>query len=853
MTVLDALEAGDRDAALAELARLTPAQRRRLAPELIGRHKRWHRGDFRSSPGNPNQFRFVHDEGTREQREAADACVLAVATARELQGLPDLFALNQPPAVLAVAEVVRPAWIESQSLESLADSGHLRWSTGEALIEAGHIRRPTSDVLVESLVEHLGAHTSTPLVDLLREHPRLFSDDVLYRLFEVEGGQRSSPAAADKYRGEHAQWGYALCELSRTGELDRERLLDGSLDALSRDFAAFRAGWFTRFHDRLAPTDSERAQRAEAYLRLAGSAIPATVSFAVKQIARLYRSGAVELAALARALSPALLARQKGTVKQAAKLLVRAVDRTPASATVAIESLCDALAHPAADVQATLLDGIDALLPLAGAERGALLERLADCHDLVAPSLRDRLPAAAPELEIEDEIPASPVGVNTDPLDEIRAVELARSATQAIDRVAYALEHQDDPIAQEIALDAIARYADPPPDWPVLCGPLRKRARSLFGQRGTQDRPLQLALTYLALVWTGRERPDWTGSWYAGSADFDIYFGRIDRLADRVLAGRSLPLLSTPSHRGGHIDPGCFYTALRTWSPAGAAVDPHDAVLALLRLPPSERGRAYRQLDLLQLPPALDFDLSRHSFHLDVTAEEHEHYTLYDTTATPTPLPGAQRNVLDLPLAVVHGNLHANTVVVRWLTTVLPHDPQPLFARGAARLGSYALDEPLTTATHLEPAIEPWVHLGPAGHWLLALALAARGPRAVELAQDVAITGIPQDRVLADELAAVLARLLPTGMIKAKRVANALSPVASCSPEHAACVRRAITGGLRGDPSLAPRDIGALLTVLYELHVDAGESVQDPAARNWLENVARGGQVARMRKALLSL
>ena len=52
----------------------------------------------------------------------------------------------------------------------------------------------------------------------------------------------------------------------------RQRLLDVSLAALARDFSAYRAGWFSRFHESLAPTDDERAQRTDAYLRLLRSA-----------------------------------------------------------------------------------------------------------------------------------------------------------------------------------------------------------------------------------------------------------------------------------------------------------------------------------------------------------------------------------------------------------------------------------------------------------------------------------------------------------------------------------------------------------------------------------------------------
>ena len=49
----------------------------------------------------------------------------------------------------------------------------------------------------------------------------------------------------------------------------------------ARDFSTYRAGWFSRFHESLAPTDDERAERADAYLGLLRSRVGPTVSFAV--------------------------------------------------------------------------------------------------------------------------------------------------------------------------------------------------------------------------------------------------------------------------------------------------------------------------------------------------------------------------------------------------------------------------------------------------------------------------------------------------------------------------------------------------------------------------------------------
>ena len=133
------------------------------------------------------------------------------------------------------------------------------------------------------------------------------------------------------------------------------------------------------------------------------------------------------------------------------------------------------------------------------------------------------------------------------------------------------------------------------------------------------------------------------------------------------------------------------------------------------------------------------------------------------------------------------------------------------------------------------------------------LCLAARGARAIEVALDVAIDGLDQSRVQAEQLGDALAALMPSGILKAKRVATTLSQIAAASPRHAEYTITVIARGLRGDPANAPRDLGSLLSLLYELMVANKARLEDNDARAWLENQKRGGQVAKFRRSILAL
>jgi hypothetical protein len=54
-------------------------------------------------------------------------------------------------------------------------------------------------------------------------------------------------------------------------------------------------------------------------------------------------------------------------------------------------------------------------------------------------------------------------------------------------------------------------------------------------------------------------------------------------------------------------------------------------------------------------------------------------------------------------------------------------------------------------------------------------------------------------------------------------------------------------------PDKAPRDIGGLLELCYELHVAQDANLSDPSAIGCLKAIPGGGKVARFGKKLLSL
>jgi tetratricopeptide (TPR) repeat protein len=376
-----AILAGDSKRCLDLLAGATESQRRAAAPTAL----RWRKIVCEQ------MMRF---DGTWDERlpkgmesscldETSGAALLGTATLSELKSL-GWRAANADTHAFEVLSARQPEWLPAWAAWILEESTY-HWTVVRRFVRAGLCPRPDSDAYILGILAHAWRSRSSPR-ELLEEDPDLLEQEV-WRLFEVEGGGEDSLAARDKF-GRERSWSQVLADLGNEGRLSRDRLLDASLDALERDFAQFRAGWFSRFHEALSPTLDERAARMGRYLALLGSRIPPTVSFALKALAALDKADRLPPGPVVDQIAPALRAREKGAVTQALRLLDRAVRRDPSLAARAAEVAAKALTHESPEVQGAALDFIERHARPPGPELADLLRAR---QEDVAPSQRPRL------------------------------------------------------------------------------------------------------------------------------------------------------------------------------------------------------------------------------------------------------------------------------------------------------------------------------------------------------------------------------------------------------------------------------------------------------------------------------
>ena len=140
----------------------------------------------------------------------------------------------------------------------------------------------------------------------LLRHDQQFRDELLWHLFTVEGTPERSFTTVDKNTFRNT-WQRELLDASAKGLIPREHLLDACLASLARDFAAYRAGWFSRMYAVLKPTAAESAQRQDTLVNLLGSPVGTTVTLAVKQLSAVHRAGLLDADRFVRGCAPALL------------------------------------------------------------------------------------------------------------------------------------------------------------------------------------------------------------------------------------------------------------------------------------------------------------------------------------------------------------------------------------------------------------------------------------------------------------------------------------------------------------------------------------------------------------------
>lgn len=608
-------------------AGMPEAQRRALAPACID----WLRGldEF---------LEFGKSFRRNPLLDAASIAVFSTATHSELEKLGWRASPFQEDAFWILQDR-KPEWID-RWVRSLLDGVRYwnSWHLVRQLIRAGLCQTPDHDNFVLGMIRGLRpihASTDQTIRDALLEDPQLLESS-FWRLLELEGGGENSLANYDQYsRG--PKWLDTVVDMARRGELSRERLLDASLDALARDFAAYRARWFSKLHEALEPTLEERVARAPRYLDLLQSTVPPIVAFAFKFVRKLDSKHAYPADELLVSLRAVTRATAAGLVRAALKLATRAFqrDRSRRAELGALASI--ALGHEDPRVQEDALTLLEKHLPeppdplrtecldrieLLAAEHRGRLEQWAGASPQQPPSesptptdwhsaIEQRAGADPQLLRLAglsniDHLTAPAVPISAIPYDgsgvpRLRAEARLAEIRDLNDLVATIAQVLEDPLqisATERCVEAMCLgLGHDEPDFARRVDPVRKRARKhLEGAMPfTGDGPHPDFCAFV-VAWAERARVHTPAARETADPLFAFLSRRMLGLAQRVGAAHYGPSIGAATHEGGWIDPRVFARRLRAIIQADAQPVPEDLILALLRLAPEGRAQALSEL-----------------------------------------------------------------------------------------------------------------------------------------------------------------------------------------------------------------------------------------------------------------
>lgn len=911
------IKTGAPEDCIAYLASCPPTARTRMAKTAVTLFKEWDKSRFETMLDGKHR--------TDVRPDVARVAVLATASLTQVKSCG--WNICVPFELMKqICTEFEPDWLDAWVDHLLADNP-FNFNRLHPLWDRGLCSKPQSDAyylgMIVSPSHSLWSQKAAPdmevepqdhvrLPDRLRNRPDLHPD--FWRFFEIEGNGEFSLAAFDKFVATEGTWAFALRELSDEGLIDRNRLLDASLDALARDFAQFRAGWYSRFYGSMDPTPEEQITRKDRFLQLLGSAIPPTVSFALKAIKQIDKVQPIAEAELLEAIPPVLQARQKGTVATGLGLIEAAAKRRPEIGAQALPVVLGALIHEAADIQTRALDLIE---KLGIADHPKTREDLQGYIDSIAPSLRPRVTAlSGAEAPVTQSAPTveKRAPVNLDPIGGFDAF---------IAEFLHVLEDTGNPLRIEQVIDALARHgADRPFDFDNLVGPLAKRAAQIL--TSANDMNLRSALAHLAQCYAGHKPNDLPermifGSMVSlgwshrktslGAQNFvTVFIKRNIDILSQVQRGLRLPLLCAPTDDRGFVATQTLIERILEYQAAAEPPSPYDLSLALLRLAPEGRDVAVKSLKPdSEITRALVFALGGErkigklnigktkwlwvaaaaariprtddrriagiagraapdigvsaQYDVSISTRTYDKYVFPDISVKTSPA-----ITKPLPDTFLPGLFHLTTAGtfcgsvcghtaddIRWASLVWPQNPEPFFAQG---VDVFDPDQRLSNspyAAFIEPMLMPHMTLGSVGTLLLSQTLAGADPAVRSIATEALISCIEEERIDPDLFAQATLDLITKAALPVARWTRAFGEVAKISPRHASYLCKVITNAMRFDPSKPPRDIGGLVELLFELHVETKARLTNAQARACLGAVAPGGKLGKFSKRLLSM
>jgi hypothetical protein len=804
------------------------------------------------------------------QRIAGRVAWAATATARQLTT--NAWALQAPssfeiePRIADVILARGSRFVGDFTRMALQSEWARPWSLVRRAVREGLIERPEGEGYVRAMVHGVAAGREDhgrleSVYDGLLADPALLDEDV-WLVFEHEVGSELANSAVWSYSGGQYsglgenRWIYALTRLADDGRLDRQRLLDASLDALMRDFRPSTLTWYAQLHEALEPTHDERAARLDRYLALVTSPAAPTLKAGLAALKALGES--VPSDDLARASTAALVQPQKTHAVAMLRQLEAAVKRDEKARPALLAAAAEALAHEKPDVQERALKLLERY------EQDAPRAELLAYIDVVTPMLRSRLERLT-GLETDREIAAPPLEELTGPaavavrngrwpdprMPELRPTDEPLAQVESVDELieltSALLEGQGSGDDAERFLDGVSRLCDQRPrGFKARTRSLRERAQPPWLAFPDATSGYHL-ISIVVAAWVSGTRPVSPARPTIGG----FLVGRAVEVAVRARKRAARPLVSFPTHERGWLDPDAL----------AARSQPKNRLFKRTPDAADLRVGGLRALSGPAVGLMPELTIGRRRWGGDPPRR-----VGVQITSMPPGL-ASMREVVDSlrwmgrdevdwyvgdPSFPVEDALGA-----KWLMTLLPAFPEIQFARALTAIVDFVDVNPYRhPEVVLEWMLDPTVPLRDPAWTAVGAALVAKSADLRRAATDVVVATIKDGRFDPERLGHGIAWLCGNGFGTLTRIEAPLRDAARVSPLHAVQILRAIEAFLVGCPS-EQKHLHVPLSLALDLAAGAGITLDSEPARLVAERIAesasRSSKLGKAAQGLLGL
>lgn len=800
------------------------------------------------------------------------------------------------------------------------------------------------------------------IADQLRKNPDLLETDI-WVLFEFEhfphGWNLTSWdihfSSWEKERRKGEDWKGTFCTLIEEGTIPKKRVLDGIFRSLSQPFTDYESKWYVGLLEQMITREivpsKEQAEDAR-FLALLDHPNTSPRSLGLKILEQLFKLKLIAEKDVLRYIPSIFLEPAKGKAKKAVTLLEKIAKTNEVIRPEVCRIALEGLRHETVDVQQSALD---LLLKYDGFADPHIAKSVTQISPSLAASVRGKIPGE--KETTKKAIPPSRRTVVEEAL-EIRyePIEPVQSFDELFDLAVRLVEKIDDFDEVERFLDGLSRLGNEKPnDFETKTKPLLKRikAKTAIDESHSANKEIveyfadllplhgiQLVADVRCLIgsWILNEFPEiitlevpydrqWkhlpdderyfrhqfkhgNNKWYLHEIDSSsnpvllLFSKRIEAVLSAVIAGRSCPMLSAPTHKNAWIDPSVFVRRFIETKKSALESDDYDRVLALLRLKPEGRKDALKTLDASikkrddycnAVRYALGADKvnigqyapywiaaarCRNPFEDDPRVEKafpnlgpgagtFARYSLVvenlryysDHAIVVKTAPAIKQSLTSVELADLclfpSVAIHYGTTrryegqpgYFPWLNSIWPQNLDPATA---TTIDSCACD--VDTASdygfsHLIPLLgNAAFALHSIGASALFIALSCKSQLTHTSAIDSLITVIADGRLKSGAAISSVRELLGLKALKTIRWSPHLKTISEQSGRHASFVFELLEGVLDQFPA---RELGVFLEIMNEIGVTLRKQVSSEPCREFLQSLSGSGKAAKLAKKLL--